>query len=362
MVFRNGGPLRENEKWFFNGKLLDVVNGYKYLGTVFTPKLVWTQCQKTLATQARKGLYLLRRYNYVCNNLPIDVQFQLFDSMISPILLYGAEIWGFDVTDHIERVHTGFCKYVMGVPSQTPTAAVLAETGRHPMYVHYYKRCIKYWLKLLRMPESRYPKACYNMLYALDQQGRKTWVGDVRKLLCKYGYHNVWESQGVENYSVFVREFSSKLTDSFVMEWEQTLSETSKLSLFRQLKPGGIVRESYLSNVNIKKYRASLAKLRCSAHVLRIEKGRHCGEETADRVCRLCLRERKEYILEDEYHLFRCPLYTNLRDDYLPELNASQFTYEMFINLICNENQEVQINTASYVYQAFKLRAALLQE
>lgn len=222
MVFRNGGPLRQNEKWYFNGKLLDIVNGYKYLGVIFTPKLVWTQCQKTLASQARKGLYLLRKYNYACNNLPIDVQFELFDSMISPILLYGAEIWGFDEADHIERVHIGFCRYVLGVGSHTSTAAVLAETGRHPMYVHYYKRCIKYWLKLLHMPATRYPKACYNMLYALDQQGRKTWASAVRSLLCRYGYQDVWEAQGVENWNTFLREFTSKVTSNFVSEWEHS--------------------------------------------------------------------------------------------------------------------------------------------
>lgn len=362
MVFRNGGPLRENEKWWFCGKPLKVVNGYKYLGTVFTPKLVWTQCQKTLASQARKGLYLLRKYNYACNTLPIDVQFELFDSMISPILLYSAEIWGFDVADNIEKVHIGFCKYVLGVPSHTCTVAVLAETGRHPMYIHYYKRCIKYWLKLLNMPESRYPKACYTMLYSLDQQGRTTWASAIRQLLCKYGYQEVWEAQRVENRTVFLREFSQKVLETFNLEWEESVAQSSKLSLFRELKPDGIGRESYLFNVTIKKYRASIAKIRCSAHELRIEKGRHKGELMADRVCKLCLKEQDQYILEDEFHLFTCPSYSELRTKYLPELAAGQFTYEMFIELLRNENENVQINSASYVYQAFKRRLMLLQE
>ena len=59
MVFRNGGPLRMNEKWYFDNKLLEVVNGYKYLGTFFTPKLCWTQCQKIIAAQAQKA--------YICS-------------------------------------------------------------------------------------------------------------------------------------------------------------------------------------------------------------------------------------------------------------------------------------------------------
>ena len=313
--------MRINEKWWFGGTPIDVVNHYKYLGTVFTPKLVWTQCHRTLAAQARKGLYLLRKYNYTCNMLPIDVQFELFDSMISPILLYGSEIWGINEAHNIEKVHIGFCKYVLGVHTHTATAAVLAETGRHPMYIHYYKRCIKYWLKLLHMPDSRYPKACYNMLHSLDQQGRTTWASAVRQLLCKYGYEEVWEAQRVENWTVFLREFSQRVLETFKIEWEETDAHSSKLSLFRELKPDGICRESYLYNVTIKKYRASIAKMRCSAHELRIEKGRHKGELMADRVCMLCLKGQDQYILEDVYHLFCCPSYrVGLRTEYLPDI------------------------------------------
>ena len=53
IVFRNGGPLRMTEKWVFDGKNIEVVSFYKYLGIFFTPKLVWT---KTLESQALQGL------------------------------------------------------------------------------------------------------------------------------------------------------------------------------------------------------------------------------------------------------------------------------------------------------------------
>jgi hypothetical protein len=33
VVFRNGGKIRENEKWFYNGKEIEVVDQFKYLGT-----------------------------------------------------------------------------------------------------------------------------------------------------------------------------------------------------------------------------------------------------------------------------------------------------------------------------------------
>ena len=51
----------------------------------------------------------------------------------------------------IEAVQLKFCKYVLGVGSQTPNVSGLGECGRFPFFIIYYTRCIKYWLKLVSM-------------------------------------------------------------------------------------------------------------------------------------------------------------------------------------------------------------------
>ena len=43
IVFRNGGPLKETEKWFSDGKVIEVLSFHKYLGMFFTPKLAWSK-------------------------------------------------------------------------------------------------------------------------------------------------------------------------------------------------------------------------------------------------------------------------------------------------------------------------------
>lgn len=139
MVFRGGGPLRQNEKWFYNGTKLETVSCYKYLGSLFTPKLVWSACQKSLCAQAKRGLFLVRMYDHACGGLPVDLLFDIFDSMIAPILLYSSEIWSSEVAKHVEKVQTDFCKFVLKVPTQTSNLAVLGETGRYPMYQEMYQ-------------------------------------------------------------------------------------------------------------------------------------------------------------------------------------------------------------------------------
>ncbi|KAK6191078.1 hypothetical protein SNE40_002826 [Patella caerulea] len=173
-VFRRGGILKGNEKWFYGSKPLEVVSFYKYLGVMFTPKLCWSLATTTLAQQATKASNMLKAFVSKC---PVSVQDSLFlfDRMILPILTYGCEIWGFVDIKNIENVHLNFCKFILHVNSRTSHAAVYGELGREPIYITYMSKLIKYWLKLLEMPTDRYPKACYNMLLSLDC--RKNNVG-----------------------------------------------------------------------------------------------------------------------------------------------------------------------------------------
>ena len=62
--------------------------------------------------------------------------------------------------------------------------------------------------------------------------------------------------------------------------------------------------EPYLTHINIKKHRNSLAKLRLSDHQLQIQKGRQTRPSTPRhlRVCKVCQNK-----IEDEAHfLFEC--------------------------------------------------------
>ena len=65
----------------------------------------------------------------------------------------------------IERVHLFAIKRFLNVSTRTPSALVYGETGRYPLYVNTYTRCIKYWLNLVRMPDNRIPSKSYKMLY-----------------------------------------------------------------------------------------------------------------------------------------------------------------------------------------------------
>ena len=99
-----------------------------------------------------------------------EIFFKMFDCQIQPILTYGSEVWGLsDNQESIERVHLSAFKRFLGVNSKSPRHLIYGETGRHPLFVNTYARCIKFWLRLTCMDDGRYPRKAYDMLLNLQR-------------------------------------------------------------------------------------------------------------------------------------------------------------------------------------------------
>ena len=101
---------------------------------------------------------------------------KLFDTCISPILLYGSEVWApymnhncttWDTTQ-IEKTHTQFLKRLLGVNRSTTNILVRSELGRHSLQEKIVTRNINY----IKYVENKGPHvlvkqaAYYEMLHA----------------------------------------------------------------------------------------------------------------------------------------------------------------------------------------------------
>ena len=74
---------------------------------------------------------------------------KLFDSLVSPILLYASEVWGIYEYEHIDKIHFKFCKNILGVRTQSPNYAVYGDLGRYALSVIAKEGSIKFLLKIL---------------------------------------------------------------------------------------------------------------------------------------------------------------------------------------------------------------------
>ena len=86
-VFSRGkiGAIR---KFFFGKNELEVVGQYRYLGLIFNYNGKFTEAKKQLVVKGNRAMFLLIRK---CRHLqlPVDIQLELFDILVKPILLYG---------------------------------------------------------------------------------------------------------------------------------------------------------------------------------------------------------------------------------------------------------------------------------
>ena len=121
MIFRKGGgcTLRRNLNFEYNGENIEIVKKFTYLGVVFTTGGSFSETHEALSGQALKAIFKLKSYVNKFTNVSVSHMLGLFDKFILPILTYGTEVSGVSKADSIERIHSQFCKHLLGVKIQT---------------------------------------------------------------------------------------------------------------------------------------------------------------------------------------------------------------------------------------------------
>ena len=357
MVFRRGGQLRRCEKWYFGDQKIEIVPQYTYLGVRNSTQLSWGAAQYRLSVQAQKNLAVVYRFQQAFKNVPFTILLELFDKMVCPVLVYGAEVWGYSEVKCIERIQTKFCKRILGLSKNACNMAALGECGRNPLKVAYFSRCIKYWLKVCTLPENRLNKRCYLMLKRYDEMGRKTWATHIKHLLYTFGFGYVWEEQGVGDVEAFIHIFKQTVTDCSGQEWSSEINSMSKTSLLACIKRTPC-QEVYTAVLRQRYLRGAMARLRCGNHSLMIEKGRYDNTPRAERKCLLC---ESNQIEDEEHFVMYCAHFSELRERYISKHLVSNNSYG-FIKLLTTNNKNALFDFSNFLFIAFKKRDAKLAE
>ena len=190
MIFRKGGRLPNNISFHYNDIAIEIVSKFNYLGVVFTTGGSFSDAQRTLAGQSLKAIFKMNKYLYKYTDITVKHRLDLFDKLISPILNYGSEVWGFVKGDAIERIHMQLCKSLLGVKRSTQNDFIYGELGRLNCQTSRYFNIIKYWVKILHTNSNKFNKKVYLTLLSDCERypNKKSWCSLLRDLLSTIGF------------------------------------------------------------------------------------------------------------------------------------------------------------------------------
>ena len=347
VVFRKGGPLAAHEKWFIGNNQLLVVNQYCYLGLIFSSTLSSNIMMSNLAVRGRTALVTVLKALAKVQNISTDVFFKLFDAQIQTILLYGAEMWGMENCNVLENVHLYAMKKCLRVPIFTPNVMIYGDTGRHEIGINAIVRSIKYWLKILKMNESRYVRKVYNMM--LHDDCSDNWAGKIKEVLFRFNFVDIWESQQVVNTDLFLRNLRDRMIHVSNTNWLNTLYGSERYGIYRMFKKFRY-KEQYLNVIDSTTNRKLLTFFRMGVSSIFSHRSRFTPH--ADTLCPLC----NEYEEDDIHFLLHCPVYYDLRQKYLHIQENIPPNQDLF-QVIMARNEPMLIQKLSlYIYYALKRR------
>ena len=352
MVFSKG-TQKEEDKYIINGRELEIVREYKYLGITmnskncsFTPTLTDLHCK---GTRAMYSLFSLLPTKL----LSIKSLLKFFDTCIAPIITYGSEVWA-PYLNHeytnwdsnvIERLHMQFLKRILGVNRSTTNELVRAELGRVPLVSLALSRNIKYLQNIQLKDNTILVKQPFNYESTTDTNRPN--------ILSIITYEDNFKTVLNKNpLTVVSYQLRTTIFSLFNSLWKTNIQKFTKAEHYIKYK-ANIKCENYLASIKNRKYRVAYTKYRLSDHKLAIEQGRrqHPKIPRDLRICPMCKIE-----VENETHfLLRCIAYTDRKEffNWISNNHVSNFKNlsldEKFTFLMSQEDEIITLELAKKI-------------
>jgi hypothetical protein len=287
-----------------------------------------------------------------CNEclLPVDLVIDLFDKTVLPVLMYGCEIWGFEISDILLKLQLRFYKFVLKLRLSTPSMMVFGEIGKFPVNVSVKTRLLCFWYKLSSpIPNSgKLSSLIYRCLLILYNNGvhKNKYLNYVETALNELGMSNFWLNQGVvnENAEWFKEKVKRSLLDQFIQSWYRQVDNDDIFVNYRMYKTV-FEQANYLTILPFRNV-ISLIKFRTTNNDLPVNKLRFQAIPRNERICTKCTLNE----IGDEFHyLFLCPAFDEKRQQYIPKYYCIRPNSFKFSQLLSSKRKSLLLNLSRFV-------------
>jgi hypothetical protein len=297
--------------------VIEVVDRYRYLGLVFTEFMNLNITVKYVAMAAQRALGVLITKSKSQGGLPYQVFTKLYDSLVQPIIDFGAAVWGHKSFSSIQAVLNRAMRYYIGVGHRTPNAELQGEMGWSCSDQRQWVCVTRQWCRLRNLQETRVNKAIFKWAYRHAIQGKRNTHRMIMDFYHSIGMDYLWDMQHEVQYKHLKDDLTTILSEYYEDVWRVKVQREraikgighNKLLPYRNFKQS-IFTEPYISTRLSRGPRSALAKFRCGIAPLRLETARYTRTPEEERMCIVC--ELNE-IESEEHSLIRCVLYSDIQ-------------------------------------------------
>ena len=345
MIFSRG-KIRNLPDLMFGNTKIEVVFEYNYLGIILNYNGNFTKAIKSLYDKGSKAIFsLLRKARSL--QLPINLQLHLFDKVVTPVILYGCEVWGFESCKILDKLQLKFCKYILKLNKSTCFNMIYGELGVILISVQAKCRLLIFWAKLVDGTEGKLSNIFHYLLYKMDEPVFFTSnrIRFVKSNLNALGFFELYTTQNIPYSSnCFKNRVQLRTKDKFRQNWASEVFDSSKCFNYRMFKTN-FEYENYLTILEDSQ-RIVFTKFRCRNHKLPIETGSHNNIPRELRICQKCNGNS----IGDEFHyLFVCTFFRQHRHHLIAAKFYNNPSMLTFNALLSSHDAHVLGNVCTFI-------------
>jgi len=186
IVFFRSERIPRNLSFTYQRRSLLIVKSPTYLGVPFCSNGTFSAAAPYFTAKGTAALLAVWQTIQRGRIGTLGTAMKLFQAVVQAALLYASGIWGFRYGDDIERVQCRYIKRILGV---LLSSALVRD------------RMIRYWLRLLVMPSSRYAKQAYLHTRAISATLvpgsllKYSWTNQLQTALQMVNLHHLWQTE-----------------------------------------------------------------------------------------------------------------------------------------------------------------------
>ena len=163
ILFQKGGHghKKKYSPLLYGSQTVEFVKEYTYLGVTFAQNALFEKAAKEMTSKAKLAAASVSSLIHKENINTWEVIEKLYSSLVSSTVLYAAPVYAIRYLHCIEQVRNLFIKRLLNIPQNTPDYCIRLETGASHVGVKILKQIINYVIKILELPNDRYPKICF---------------------------------------------------------------------------------------------------------------------------------------------------------------------------------------------------------